>query len=325
MIEKKLSNTEVSRELTFEEWKARDEDVYFNEDENWWEDKNDLELPGVNITYSLSISDWEKAKKYLKDCYWENVELYFQLFKEQLKTSWEELCDPVTVERQIELWTFTLYPEKFRNRELPILLTIFSYQTPDSGNSDSFNGRIARAYAEIQNEGRDVLQGRRELIENQHCVAEATKRYLDWLIGFQLYLATYKPTSETLLNFIEQEAVSSELDVNEERKGHEEKIRKHLFDLEEVFNRTGEYEKTISWLVSFFMREKIKIDKPVFIAGRNKTKLQSILGDIHDECASGKFSDDYIEFLVKTFEILHTENFNPTGRHAKDIRKRLSG
>lgn len=321
MVEKKTSNTE----LTFEEWKARDEYVRFNEYENWWEDKNDPELSGVNITYSLSISDWEKAKKYLEDCYWENVEDYFKLFKQQLKTSWEQLSDPVTVERQIELWTFTLYPEKFRNKELPILLTIFSHQTPDSENPDSINGTIARAYAEIQNEGRDVLQGRQELIENQHCVAEAAKRYLDWLIRFQLYLATHKPTSKTLLNFIEEEAVSGELDVNEERKGHEEKIRKHLSELEKVFNRTGEYEKTISWLVSFFMRERIKIDKPVLIAGRNKIKLQSILGDIYGECASGKFSDDYIEFLVKAFEILHTENFNPTGSHAKEIRKRLSG
>jgi hypothetical protein len=91
------------------------------------------------------------------------------------------------VEREIEVWTYALYPEKYLNKPLPILLTIFQYPESPSTEPNLYR-KIAIAYAEIQRDFRDELQTRKEIRRRNHCLAEGVKKLLDWLHGFKSFL-----------------------------------------------------------------------------------------------------------------------------------------
>ena len=190
MTEEWISKTELSRQLSFEEWLDRkDEYCPFSEDENWWEAEADSEYPEVKITCFLEVSEWEKAKEYLIDQYWKEVESNFHLFNDSLETRWKELADPVIVERIIDAWTYALYPEKYLNRPLPIMLSIFPYYSIRSENDEpDFYRQIAIAYAEIQRDGRTELQTLKQLTTNRHCLAEGLKKSLDWAKKFKSFI-----------------------------------------------------------------------------------------------------------------------------------------
>ncbi len=190
MIETRNSKTKLTRELTFEEWLERDyEYCPFNEDENWWIENDEHNHPGVIITYLLDTPEWEKAKEHLRNQYWKRVNTDFGLFKGSIRFSWQKSLDPVLIEREIDALNYSLYPEKYHSKPLPINITLSPYskeRLADEGLG-SYK-QIATAYAAIQQGERLELQTHHETIENGHCVAEATKRLLDWLLKFKTFL-----------------------------------------------------------------------------------------------------------------------------------------
>lgn len=315
---KEAGNRPVTKYWTFEDWKQAGEIDPLPRCRIGIE-KKDVDS-GERVLFLMTPEEITKLETNLEVMYWNEVMQEFGMLKSYFQRGWSDTADPMQITREIEKAQFHLYPEKFVDKPEPYSVSILCLDFKED------IPHYREAYANILSYGRPTWMTPLERDDdNYSCRADGMKLYLDWLKSFQAYFETHELTSKALDHFMEKEAIQGDAEELEEPNFYENHVRKYLSELEEYFTRTGEYEKAVGCLVSFFKNEPLKIDKPVLISGNNKCKLQLNLGNIYSKCVSGKYSDEYLETLSRVFEVLHVDNFDPTSSHAQNLRKRLSG
>ena len=301
------------RTFSFDEWVERGKKESWDECYRgiWIKD----EMEGVSIHQTMDVDCLDKLSEYLEGIYWEHVYIVAADYKADFSMRWRETPDIIGLNREIELMDYHFYPEKFEGKPEPFAVQM---------SNESLKNQITivrKAYAKLLSEGRNGWGKSPEMYRDPLFIADCCKVYLDWLIAFKNYLSDDTPTAKAILDFTN--SVKEDSNVVKELDEHEETIRSILSPLKRFIIRNGEYDKLVSWLVSYCNGRTPDIDKPVFLVGQNKGKLAGALSEIHNRCCRPTLTYEYLVLLTKAIEIFKDYEIDPARVSSSKLSKLL--
>jgi len=252
-------NRRTTKYWTFEDWREAGEEAPLSHCRVGIEKKDNDS--GERVLFLMTPEEITKLETNLKEMYWNEVMQEFGMLKSDFQRGWSDTADPMQITREIEKAQFHLYPEKFVDKTEPYSISILYIHFKDD------IPHYREAYANILSYGRPTwMTPLARDDENYSCRADGMKLYLDWLILFQDYLKSHKPTKQAIFDFesINGDCLNS---VNETLSSH--------LDLKGQFGTTSDEESSLISAEKASAETKLKMIPCALFLRYSRTKITS--------------------------------------------------